>query len=103
MMEFTFEESAWEQALKGLDAGDTLSGAKALALMEEMSDEEAEEALLALEEQGITLDITDLPMDYSSGEAALRLRQEQQMVLDTEIIQKQHSLQEVSLRLQDLV
>ena len=79
MMEFTFEESAWEQALKGLTAGDTLSAAKALLLMEAMSDEEAEEALLILEEQGITLDISDLPLDSGSGEAALRLRQEQQM------------------------
>ena len=43
MMEFTFEKSAWEQALKTLHPGDTLSGAKALVLMEEMSDDEAEE------------------------------------------------------------
>lgn len=79
MMEFTFEESAWEQTLKDLYPGDTVSAAKALILMEEMSDEEAEEALLALEEQGITLDIADLPLDNGNGEAALRLRQEQQM------------------------
>ena len=79
MTEFVFEESAWEQALKELTAGDTLSAAKALLLMEAMSDEEAEEALLMLEEQGITLDISDLPLDSGSGEAALRLRQEQQM------------------------
>ena len=79
MTEFVFEESAWEQALKKLTAGDTLSAAKALLLMEAMSDEEAEEALLTLEEQGITLDISDLPLDSGSGEAALRLRQEQQL------------------------
>ena len=102
MMEFTFEESAWEQALKGLDAGDTLSGAKALALMEEMSDEEAEEALLALEEQGITLDITDLPMDYSSGEAALRLRQEQQMVKSSDLLAGLDENDPLGLYLQEL-
>ena len=79
MMEFTFERSAWEQALKELRPGDTLSAAKALLLMEAMSDDEAEEALLTLEEEGITLDISDLPPDSGSGEAALRLRQEQQM------------------------
>lgn len=79
MMEFTFEESAWEQELKSLNPGDTLSGAKALILMEEMSDEEAEEALLALEGQGITLDVADLSPDAGSGETALRLRQEQQL------------------------
>ena len=79
MMEFTFEESAWEQALEELNAGDALSAAKALLLLEEFSDDEAEEALLALEEQGVTLDISDLPLDSGSSEAALRLRQEQQM------------------------
>lgn len=79
MMEFSFEETAWEQALKELNAGDTLSAAKALVLLEELSDDEAEEALLTLEEQGITLDISDLPLDNGSGETALRLRQEQQM------------------------
>ena len=87
MIEFTFEESAWEQTLKSLQPGDTLSGAKALLLMEAMSDEEAEEALLMLEEQRIALDISDLPPDTGSGEAALRLRQEQQMVKKSSLLQ----------------
>ena len=87
MIEFTFEESAWEQTLKSLQPGDTLSGAKALLLMEAMSDEEAEEALLMLEEQRIVLDISDLPPDTGSGEAALRLRQEQQMVKKSSLLQ----------------
>lgn len=86
MIDVTFEESAWEQALKELNSGDMLSAAKALVLMEEMSDEEAEEALLTLEEQGIALDISDLPMDSGSGEAALRLRQEQQMVKSGDLL-----------------
>jgi len=43
-----------------------------------MSEDEAEEALLSLEERGIALVISDLPKDGGGGEAAVRLRQEQQ-------------------------
>ena len=102
MMEFTFEESAWEQALKMLRPGDVLPAARALILMEEMSDEEAEEALLTLEEQGITLDITDLPMDSGSGEAALRLRQEQQMVKSGNLLAGLDENDPLGLYLQEL-
>ncbi len=102
MMEFTFEETAWEQALKALNAGETLSGGKALALLEEMSDQEAEEALLALEELGIALDITDLPMDSGSGEAALRLRQEQQMAKSGDLLTGLDENDPLGLYLQEL-
>ena len=102
MMEFTFEESAWERALQALRPGDTLSAAKALLLMEAMSDEEAEEALLALEDQGITLDISDLPPDSGSGEAALRLRQEQQMVKNGNFVAGLDENDPLGLYLQEL-
>ena len=102
MIEFTFEESAWEQTLKSLQPGDTLSGAKALLLMEAMSDEEAEEALLMLEEQRIALDISDLPPDTGSGEAALRLRQEQQMVKKSSLLQILYENDSLRVYLQEL-
>ena len=102
MMEFTFEETAWEQALKALRPGDTLSGAKTLVLLEAMSDDEAEEALLSLEEQGITLDITDLPMDSGSGEVALRLRQEQQMARSGDLLAGLDENDPLGLYLQEL-
>lgn len=102
MMEFTFEESAWEQALKMLRPGDMLPAAKALLLMEEMSDEEAEDALLALEEQGITLDISDLPLDSGSGEASLRLRQEQQMAKSGNLLAGLDENDPLGLYLQEL-
>ena len=78
-MEFIFEESPWELALNALHPGDKLSALRCLSLTEEMSEDETEDALLALEERGIALTISDLPTDSGSGEAALRLRQEQQL------------------------
>lgn len=81
-MEFTFEISPWEQAVEALQPGDSMNALDCLPLLEEMSETEAEEALLALEEQGIRLDISDLPEDTGSGETALRLRLEKQLAKD---------------------
>ncbi len=78
-MEFVFEETPWEQAISALRPGDTISALRCLELLEDLSQDDGEEALLALEQKGITLDISDLPRENGSGEAALRLRQEQQL------------------------
>ena len=51
-----------------------------------MSDDEAEEALLMLEDRDITLDISDLPKISDGGEAAVRLRLEQQLVKNGELL-----------------
>ena len=79
-MEFVFEPSDWEVTLDALKHGDRLSAARCLNLLENLSEEEKEDALLVLEERGITLDITDLPTDSGAGESALRLKNEQQLV-----------------------
>ena len=58
-MEFVFEQTPWELTLDALTAGDSLSALRCLSLMEEMSQEDAQEALLALEEKGVALDVSD--------------------------------------------
>ena len=80
MMEFTFEQSPWELTLDAMHPGDSLSALRCLALLEDMSLEDGENALLDLEERKITLDISDLPLNTGSGETALRLQQEQKLV-----------------------
>ena len=80
MMEFTFEQSPWDLAVAPLQQGDKLSAFDCLDLLAEMSAEEAEEALLALEEKGIALDISMMPPDAGNVETAVRLRYEQQWV-----------------------
>ena len=79
MMDFTFEKSPLEQLLDLLNTGDRISGLECLKAIEDLSQEEAEEALLVLEERGITLDISDLPACGSDGEAAVRLKLEQKL------------------------
>lgn len=78
MMEFTFEESAWEQTLRGLRTGGCVSAAQFLALMEQEPEEALEDALQLLEDRDILLDISDLPAVTASGDTAVRLRREAQ-------------------------
>ena len=86
MMEFTFENSPWEQMWDAFKPGDKIFGLECLKKIEDLSQEEAEDALLALEEQGIALDISDLPPCGNDGEAALRLKLEQKLVKTGNII-----------------
>ena len=60
-MEFTFEKSPLEQLVNTLHSGDKVSALECLKIIEDLSQEEAEEALLALEDRGVALDISDLP------------------------------------------
>lgn len=80
MMEFTFEEALWEQTLSGMQPGEAMPALRFLTLTEELGEEEWEDALQALEEKGIALDISDLPPMADDSAAALRLRREQQLV-----------------------
>ena len=86
MMEFTFEKSPLAQLLDTLRPGDRVSGLECLKRIEDLSQEEAEEALLALEEQGVALNIFDLPACGNDGEAAIRLKLEQKLAKTGNII-----------------
>ncbi len=86
-MEFVFEPSSWELALDKLHTGDTISAVDCLNLLESMSEEEAQEALLSLEERGIALDVSHLPKMHSSGENAIRLKLEEKLASSGQLLQ----------------
>ena len=77
-LEFTFDAAPWEELLAA--AGEAVCATELLTLLEGESEEEFEDAMLALEQRGLALNIADLPRPGSTGEAALRLRQEEQLV-----------------------
>ena len=78
-LDITFELSPWEQMLEGLQPGENLCALQILTLTQDVDDEQLQEQLVELDEKGVTLDISRLPMDAGSGEIAVRLRQEQQL------------------------
>ena len=79
MMEFTFEDSLWEQTLNALPQGGSLSAAQFLTLMEGQSEDALEDAFALLIEKQAELELTTLPAFSAQGQAAVRLRQEQQI------------------------
>ena len=86
MMEFTFEATPWEQALDALQPGDRIEALKLLSLLEDNDEDGALEALDALEEKGVSLDIHDLPNLPTGGNMALRLREEAQLVASGKLL-----------------
>ena len=79
-LEFTFETAPWEQVIARTDCGGELDGVQFLALMEQESEENLEDALLLLDEKDILLNIDGLSAFAVSGEMAVRLRLEQDLV-----------------------
>ena len=79
-LDVSFEDSPWEAFLRTKRAGDTVSAANLLTMLEEENEQVVEDALQALEDGGLNLNVFDLPKASGGGEAALRLRQEAQLV-----------------------
>lgn len=75
-LELYFEDSPWNVYLDGLKPGEAASGAMLLTLSEDEGGRSLEDALQELEERGIDLDISQLPVESLSGEAAVRLKLE---------------------------
>ena len=79
-LEFTFEESPWEQAISEIATGGELDGVQFLAMMEPESEEDLEAALSLLEEKDILLTIDGLGEFAASSDSAVRLRLEKELV-----------------------
>lgn len=79
-LDFSFEASPWETYLRTKQAGDRISAANLLTMLEGEEEQAVEDALQDLEIGCMVLDISDLPKAVGTGEAATRLRQEMQLV-----------------------
>ena len=79
-LDYSFELSPWEAFLRTKQAGDVISAAHLLTLLEGEDEQTLEEALQELEMACMVLDISGLPKIGGAGEAAVRLRQEMELV-----------------------
>ena len=75
-LDFSFDDSPWELFLSGKRAGDRISAAHFLTLLEQETEDAVEDAFAALDDRKLMLDVSDLPVKQYTGQAALRLRQE---------------------------
>lgn len=79
-LDFSFDMSPWEVFLRTKQAGDVISAAHLLTLLEGEDEQAVEDALQELETACMVLDISDLPKIGAVGEAAVRLRREMALV-----------------------
>lgn len=77
---FTFDPSGLELLVANTPTGATLSAIRLLSAADGEDETALLDALDALMEKGIALDISQLPGDYGSGELESRLRREEMLV-----------------------
>ena len=95
-------ENTPESIFGGLTFGQTLSGAELLTRTDGLSDEVMEEIFEYLDEEAITIDLTDLPRQFGSGESVRRLREEEQLVKKGELLTGLEENDPLRLYLQEL-
>ena len=78
-LDIAFGEQPWELLLKTIPAGGSISAVELLTALEGASEDALQEALDALNETHILLDISDLPKPPGEDSVAQRLRMEQQL------------------------
>lgn len=100
MMDFTFEDSLWEQTLPTLT--DAIDAEKFLVLMEDEDESFLEDAFQQLTQRGIKLDVSGLPKLAGVGEAAVRLRREEQLAKSGRLMQDLEETDPLKLYLQEI-
>ncbi len=101
-LDFSFEDTAWEQYLSQADQGSNLSALRFLALLEQEDEDTLEDAFQDLLSNAITLDLSALPQENGSGEAALRLRREAELVQNGLLLQSLEENDPLRLYLEEL-
>lgn len=100
MMDFTFEDSLWEQTLPTLK--DSIDAEKFLVLLESEDESTVEDAFAQLCQRHIKLDISKLPKVAGVGEAAVRLRREEQLAKSGRLMQDLEDTDPLKLYLQEI-
>lgn len=77
MIDYQFEQTAWEAFLESAREGDTISAAALLSMLESETDEAVEDAFQVILEKDLVLDAFSLPKPSIYGQAAMRLQQEE--------------------------
>jgi len=101
-LEFSFEESPWEQYFSRLQECEVVDAATMLTLLEGEEEEIFEEAFRMMEENDHWLDISDLPRPAFTGENGTRLRYEADWVKKGARVDKLEETDPLRLYLEEL-
>ena len=98
---FSFEDSPWDRMKASLRRGEKLSAVRFLSVLEEEDEQYAEDAALELEQMGVLLDISALPVNVQ-GEARVRLQREQELVASDKLYECLEENDPLRLYLEDV-
>ena len=101
-LEFSFEESPWEQYFSRLQECEVVDAATMLTLLEGEEEEIFEEAFRMMEENDHWLDISDLPRPAFTGENGTRLRYEADWIKKGARVDKLEETDPLRLYLEEL-
>lgn len=99
---FEFEQTPWEATLETLRSGDSISAVRFLTLLEGEEEAVLEDAFQDMEDRHITLNITQLPNDYGTGETEKRLRREAMLVKSGKLMENLEPGDPLRLYLEEL-
>lgn len=101
-LDVTFEESAWDSYIRGLEDGDTVSGSYLLTLLEGESEDVFEDAFQMLEDMTVQLNLSDLPRPAYSGDSGLRMRTEAEFAKNGMCLEKLDETDPLRMYLEEL-
>lgn len=99
---FSFEQSPFELACKGLRKADPVDALRLLALLEGEAEDAVEEAFGTLQELGVQLQLDSLPQSQPPEQLAARLALEQKLARQGELLRNLPENDPLGLYLQEL-
>lgn len=99
---FSFEQSPFELAFRGLRSGDSIDSLRLLTLLEGEAEEAVEEAFAALLELGVDIRLDSLPQSQPSAQLAARLALEQKLARQGDLLRGLPENGPLGLYLQEL-
>lgn len=100
--DFAFEQTPWDATLDMLRPGDSFSAVRFLALMEGEEEEVLEDAFQDLEDRHVALHVSQLPLDYGTGETQKRLRREEMLVKSGKLLENLEENDPLRMYLEEL-
>ena len=99
---FTFDRPDWELLLDSLQPGCSVNAVRLLAALETEDESAVEEAFDCMMQKGLTLDVSQLPASYGSGELENRLRMEERLAKEENMIPALETSDPLRLYLEEL-
>lgn len=99
---FSFGRADWEHLIDALRPGSSVSALRMLNALEAESEEGVDDALEALAQKRVALDISMLPQDFGSGEQEKRLRFEAKLSESADMISLLEDTDPLRLYLEEL-